>query len=488
MKIFCVCLSALESAFYAKKKYLERRRRFLTLAGLLFIFIISSCTQTTIDSNTRTPRPNATENVSDEKTPTFAASQLGVEKEALRGVQVKVWHPWFGAEASLFESQVAQFNTENEFGIIVSVESRENYSELFLQTTTALKDSSHPQIVIALPEHALEWGDAVVDLNPYLHDPEFGMSALEISDFANVIWLQDEVDGKRFAAPAQRTARFILYNQSWARELGFDSPPDTSSEFEGQACAAHDALGKDTDENNNALGGWLIDINAMTPLSWMLAFDGGVQEEDGYRFLTPGNIAAFKYVKTLQQKNCAWMASPELSAYDRFASRQALFATASLEEFPDQARAFAVAGSNDEWTVLTFPGEEHDAFVVYGSSFVMFESDDETQLASWLFLRWMLSAENQARWVQSTGLFPLRASTMDLLADYSASHPQWASAVELLSSGEITPQLPSWRLVRVMLEDGFRDMFDTIRHPDLTEGQVPVILRQMDETAEELAK
>jgi hypothetical protein len=39
-----------------------------------------------------------------------------------------------------------------------------------------------------------------------------------------------------------------------------------------------------------------------------------------------------------------------------------------------------------------------------------------------------------------------------------------------------------------MLEDGFRDMFDTIRHPDLTEGQVPVILRQMEETAEELSE
>ena len=35
-----------------------------------------------------------------------------------------------------------------------------------------------------------------------------------------------------------------------------------------------------------------------------------------------------------------------------------------------------------------------------------------------------------------------------------------------------------------MLEDGFRDMFDTIRHPDLTDGQVPLILKQMDETAD----
>jgi ABC-type glycerol-3-phosphate transport system substrate-binding protein len=317
-------------------------------------------------------------------------------------------------------------------------------------------------------------------------DPVYGWNSLEISDFPTVIWVQDEVDGKRYGVPAQRTARFILYNQSWGRELGFDSPPATSVEFEQQACAAHKALGSDEDPNNDALGGWLIDANAMTPLSWMIAFGGGVQEEQGYRFLTPGNIAAFKFVKILQQKNCAWVSSPDLSVFDRFASRQALFATASLEDLPDQNRAFSAANNNDEWTVLKFPGDERDAFVVYGSSLVMFASEDVTQLAAWLFMRWMLSAENQARWVQSTGLFPLRQMTMDLLTDYSAGHPQWAEAVELLSQGETTPQLASWRLVRVMLEDGFRDMFDTIRHPDLTDGQVPLILKQMDDTAEDL--
>ena len=301
-----------------------------------------------------------------------------------------------------------------------------------------------------------------------------------------MIWDQDEVDGKRLGVPAQRTARFLLYNQSWARELGFESPPATSAEFEQQACAAHKALGTDEDPNNDALGGWLIDTHAMTPLSWMIAFGGGVQEEEGYRFLTPGNIAAFRFVKTLQQKTCAWVASLDQPVFDRFAARQALFTTASLEDLPDQARAVSAANNTDEWTVLKFPGEERDALVVYGSSFLMFESDDVTQLASWLFMRWLLSAENQARWVQSTGLFPLRNSALPLLADYSASHPQWAEAVELLSDGETTPQLASWRLVRVMLEDGFRDMFDTIRHPDLTEGQVPLILKQMDDTAEDL--
>jgi ABC-type glycerol-3-phosphate transport system substrate-binding protein len=461
------------------------RKACIALVSSLFIF--SACAPPTpITNGATTARPHETENVSPTETPTPAGSSLNVESEALRGIQVTVWHPWFGAEASLFQSQIAQFNTENEWGIVVSEQGQGNYSELFLQTDAAIEDSSYPQIVIGFPEHALEWQEHVVDLNPYVTDPLYGLSPTDVSDFPAVVWSQDEADGKRFAIPAQRTARFLLYNQTWARELGFESPPATSVEFEQQACAAHKALGTDEDPDNDALGGWLIDTHAMTPLSWMIAFGGGVQEEKGYRFLTPGNIAAFRFVKTLQQKNCAWMASLDLPVSDRFAGRQALFATASLEDLPAQVRAFSAANNTDEWTVLKFPGEERDALVVYGSSLIMFESDDVTQLASWLFMRWILSAENQARWVQSTGLFPLRSSTMELLGDYSASHPQWAEAVSLLSDGTTTPQLASWRLVRVMLEDGFRDMFDTIRHPDLTDGQVPLILKQMNDTAEDL--
>ena len=382
----------------------------------LFILLLSACTPTTAVANT--PRVNATEELSVKETPTLAVSKLNIKKEALRGVQVKIWHPWFGAQAGLFESQVAQFNKENEWGIVVSAVGKENYSELYSQTTNALKDASNPQVVIAFPEHALGWDDKVVDLNAYLHDPDYGMSALDISDFANPIWMQDEVNGKRFGMPAQRTARFIFYNQTWARELGFNAPPKTSADFETQACAAHTALGKDTDPNNDALGGWLIDSDAMTALSWMQAFGNGAQEEKGYRFLTPSNVTLFKYLKVLQQKSCAWVASTDTSVYDRFAARQALFSTGNLEDIIDQSRVFLTAGNKDEWTVLPFSGNEGQAVVVYGSSFVMFKSDDATQLAAWLFMRWMLSPESQARWVQSTGLFPLRTSTMNLLADY----------------------------------------------------------------------
>lgn len=461
----------------------------LCLVLFFCLFVVSACMPSAgTGESTATPPPRATITASPKNTPVPAVSSLKVEKEALRGTQVNVWHPWFGAEAGLFESQIQKFNSENEWGIMVNAEGKTNFAELFSQTSDALEQEAGPHMVIAFPEHAFGWQDQVVDLNPYVSDPVYGLSTDDILDFPPVIWDGENLDGKRFGVPAQRTARFLLYNQTWARELGFASPPATASEFEQQACAANRALAADEDPNNNALGGWLIDTNPMTPLSWMLAFGGGVQEEDGYRFLAPGNIDAFKFLKVLQQKGCAWVPSPDLSVYDRFTRRQALFATASLEEFSDQSRSFFTSGSRDEWTVLPFPGEEQDAFVLYGSSFVMLESDDVTQLATWLFMRWMLSSENQARWVQSTGLLPLRTSSVNLLADYSADHPQWQAAVEMLPEGQPSPRLASWRTVRTMLGDGFRDMFDTIRHPDLTDGQVPLILKQMDETAADLER
>jgi hypothetical protein len=75
---------------------------------------------------------------------------------------------------------------------------------------------------------------------------------------------------------------------------------------------------------------------------------------------------------------------------------------------------------------------------------------------------------------------------MNQLADYAKDHPQWAAAVKLLPDGKLPPQLGSWHTVRVMLGDGFSDMFDTIRHPDLTDGQVPLVLKQMDETVNDI--
>ena len=115
----------------------------LRLRSSRVLFILSACAPPTpFISAHSTPRPSGTQNTSATNTPAPAASSLKVEKEALRGVQINVWHPWFGAEASLFsrrsQSSIRRMNGES----LSAAQSTGNYSELFLQTDAAVENSN----------------------------------------------------------------------------------------------------------------------------------------------------------------------------------------------------------------------------------------------------------------------------------------------------------------------------------------------------------
>ena len=423
------------------------------------------------------PRPTAT--------PSSRLSPA-VPPASLQGVGIEIWNPWYGVEASLIESQVAEFNKDNEWGITVRASGRTSFTELYSSVTDVLPGAGSPQLAIALPEHAVGWDASgyVVDLTDYVGDPAYGLSSDEVSDFPPVFWNQDVISGRRLGVPAQRSAHFVLYNQSWASQLGFEQAPRTEEDFREQACAAHISLGRDDDPANDGQGGWLVDTDSMTFLSWMMAFGGGVLDGSGYRFLSPRNLEATAFIKELYDDACAWLPARGNDHAASFAGRGALFATAGLAELSDYSRAMAAAENTDTWTVISFPGTGQTGLVAYGSSFVVLKSTPEQQLASWLFIRWILSAENQKKWVEATGLFPLRMSEVDMLGEYARSHPQWATAVEHLPEAQIQPQLASWRQVRVMMGDGF----DAMLRSNTPAGQVAVILAIMDRTASDLSQ
>jgi len=117
-----------------------------------------------------------------------------------------------------------------------------------------------------------------VDLNLYLNDPTWGLGKDTIADIPPIFFAQDNVDGNQLGLPAQRSARFLFYNETWAHELGFDTPPTTADEFRQQACAANASYRNDSDPQNDGYGGWIVDTHWQTTYSWLLAFGGGVGE------------------------------------------------------------------------------------------------------------------------------------------------------------------------------------------------------------------
>jgi multiple sugar transport system substrate-binding protein len=409
-------------------------------------------------------------------------SKLNVNEEALKGLQISVWVPWYGIESDLFNTFVNEFNTQNEWGIQVSVENQVNFSNMYDNVTASLPKEEKPNLVIALPEHAQGWyaDGAVTDLTAYVTDPKFGIDS---SDIPAVIWDQDLVGEARAAFPAQRSAQVLLWNETWADELGFASMPTSAEDFQKQSCGAQKSMLTDEFAENDALGGWLVNTDIMTAYSWMTAFGGGVLEEGNYHFLTPDNINAFKFLRELSETSCAWQSSVADPATS-FANHEALFITTNLTDLPGVARAFAAANSTDKWKVIPFPNGNNGVMAVYGSSYVILNSTDEEQLASWLFVRWLTDNKQDARWVETTHLFPLHTSTLDLLGDYEKTHQQWKQAVDLLPEGELQPQLPSWRTIKIMLGDGFNHMY-RVNTPS---GQVAAILAQMETMAKDLSK
>lgn len=454
------------------------------IISLLFIIsiLLTACgvnqtaTATTESSETEIAEPNSTP----EET-AIATTNIQVNAEALNGIEIKVWTPWHEVEQSLLEALVKQFNNENGYGIKVNLQSQVNFSNLYENVNVSLPTDQRPDVVIALPEHAQEWFEngVAIDLNEYVHDANFGFDA---NDVADVFWNQDVAHDARIGIPAQRTAQILLWNETWANELGFDNAPVSIENFEKQSCEAHASKLKDEFAENDSLGGWLVNTEAMTAYAWLLAFDGGVLEEGNYRFMSPNNIDTFRFLRELSEKNCAWQnaSDPILS----FANREALFITTSLEELPSVARVFANVNNQDTWKVLPFPNDEDGVLVVYGSSYVILESSDEKQLASWIFINWLLDNEQDKRFVETTHLFPLRSSTLSLLADYEKTHPHWKQAVDLIPQGQLQPQLASWRTIKIMLGDGFTHMY-RVNTPS---GQVAAILAQMENTAKELSE
>jgi multiple sugar transport system substrate-binding protein/sn-glycerol 3-phosphate transport system substrate-binding protein len=402
-------------------------------------------------------------------------------------LSITIWHPWDGETERAVQESIAEFNASNELGLTVEAISQGTIDALYGMIDSAESASVLPNITLGANYQILSWissGKPVTGLNTFVDDPEWGLTAEELSDFYPVFLEQDVNQQIRFGFPAVRTAPLIFYNSSWAKELGFSSPPDTTGEFLEQACAAARANSSHDLPQDDGTGGWLIDTTPSGVLSWIHAFGSSVTLPDlnGYQFNSPQTAESFQFLKDLFDQGCAWelLESP---AEVEFANRRALFITGSLADATYQSSEFDRAENNDTWTVLGFPSPSGEAVIdVYGPSFVIFAGTPQENLAAWLVIKWLSSSEQGAKIAAARGTFPTRASSLDHLDSYASENPQWAAAQELLAVAQPEPGLESWNVVRWILGDVGTQLFRYYFTPD----RIPATLELMDETAAEL--
>jgi len=439
----------------------------------------------------RTPTHAATHTAQLYASPTPAATiaaGLQVQPEDLKGVQIVFWHPWSGAAAAQVDAIVNEFNQVNVWGIQVKASAAGSDSMLEEQVKSNLVGGQLPDLIAAPIDQLAAWQSAakvIVPLNDYIASPQWGMQPQEISDIEPLFLEQDRVDGNQLAIPAVRDGQLLFYNQTWAVEMGFISPPASPDQFKTQACAALQANIRTQRVDKVGTGGWVIETSPLTLLSWMQVFGGQpvpAGDSQAYSFNSTADLNSINFLLDLFQKSCIWPRRLP-NSYSYFTNRMALFYSGSVSDIPAQATLQEYLKSKDKWTVIPYPSDNNKpVFMVNGPSYAVLRSNPKQQLAAWLFIRWLALPRNQVKLVESTGLLPVNLSTAPLLKVYSSANPQWQAAVDLIPLARPAPSNPSWTTASVVLQDAGWQIF----HQPPTPIPLPTILQQVDDTIPQL--
>lgn len=422
---------------------------------------------------------------------------LAFDVAELRGVQVNFWHPWRGDLAVRAEEAVNQFNKENTWGITVQVRAMPSSPALYEAVDTqgtGTPAGDAVNVVAAAPEELAAWLAAgrLMPLDDYLSHGEWGMSEEEKSTYNPVFWQQDQWAGEeglqQFGIPAVRSARVLIYNETWANDLGFQKPPATPDEFREQVCAAAQSNNLAPESSKHFTGGWLIDTEALVILSWLDAFNAQVlPAADGapYTFDTEEAAKTTSFLRKLFDDGCAWEGrSP--TPHEYFANRMALIYSGTLQDLAIQAATQQRLNSGDRWVAIPYPMkvDAPGSVFSYGYSYGVMVGTPQQQLASWLFVRWLAKPRNQALLAEVWPSLPVTSTSALELADYK-NHFPWSMIFPLETALKPAPNLPSWRKVRVILEDAaliqlFRLPVDQLQYflPELDATTREVLLQE----------
>ena len=439
---------------------------------------------------TEPPRPSVTIAATPTPTPVLPTPTptrplyMDIDPASLKGIQINLLHPWV-ADAEQIQALVQQFNQSNPWGIQVEVAYTGGMDAMLDVAQTQLVEHDLAEVMLMPPYLAerLDGDYLWLDLAAYVNDELWGLTLEETVDIPEDI-LKLNRSGDNLVGISILVSPFMLfYNRTWAKELGFTNTPTTYTALSEQLCAAAAFNLQDGTTETNGTGGLWLDNRAQAALSWYHAFGGSHPDQANlFEFNNDAGQASFEYVKTLYDSNCAWTGR-QPTPYDYFATRLSLAYGGNLQDLALQEEAQQRAESTDEWLMLPYPSADGSGTLVLdGISAIITVDEPETQLAAWLFTKWLLSPVVQAQLVELTGYWPANLAALPELAAYRQAHPQWDDLFEAEPAVYAVPNAAHWNIARMVLEDAFS------RSLLLDAELLPTVLEMMDETLLELSQ
>jgi ABC-type glycerol-3-phosphate transport system substrate-binding protein len=373
--------------------------------------------------------------------------------------QLVFWEPFAldRPEGLLLGEMIRDFGLENP-DIAVEIVPWSGYEGIHGAILAALPDGDLPNLAVAFPSMIAEYAAAgvVVPLEPYLNDPEVGLTDEDLADI-----YPGSLEAGRFpgfggqilAFPFAENVIGMWVNETLLAQSGWKHAPATWEEFE-QAC--FDVVA------STGVQCYPFIESVSTFNAWLYS-RGGQQVDDSGRQATfngPAGVESLALVRRLLDAGLAWRPEDPYGDYVAFANGQAAFTFSSTGNSLLYADEYTAAIRNGvapfEWRQAMVPQASLDthraATVLYGAGFFILQSDPEHESAAWRLIRWFTATVQAARWAGGLEAMPVRASALAVMTDTLEAYPFFQDQVkDILPYGRPEPAVAGELEVRDIL-------------------------------------
>lgn len=350
---------------------------------------------------------------------------------ASAATKVTIWHTFTENQQAYLEKAAADFNaSQDEVEVVVEAQA---YSGFLDNVYNAVANGVGPSIIINFASTAAEYvkDGLVVDLAPYVNDPEIGMADV----FASLPEaVQKETmnfaDGGMHFLPAYTSGPILFYNKTLYEELGL-KVPTTWDELAANAQTIYDKKG---------IAGFAAD--SLTDIMHSLMLQSGTEYIDVEK-----KAVAFDNQTTIDCLN--WFGEKVQSGIFALNPQQDYFSNdfnAGLVAcyLGSCAGVPYIVPDGFEYDVAPMPREINTAwYPSWNRGPIVFNKDEETNKGAYLFLKYFLSPDVNAGWVQAVNAISPYGTTQacEAYAPYVKDLPASLAAVQ--ANLDVAGALPS---------------------------------------------
>ena len=353
--------------------------------------LLAGCNSDTESSSTPETTDPSSESTVTPETPTS-----NLVTEITEPVEIVFWHAMNGGHEEALVSITDKFMTENP-NITVTLQNQGSYNDLRQKlTTTAANPKDLPTLTQAYPDWMLNFiaDELVLDIKPFIDDATIGFP--EYTDINESFREITTMDGKIYGMPFNKSTEVIWYNKDLFAELELEVP----TTYEEMA-----AVSKTIFEKKGIPGAGFDSLS-----NYYTTF---LKNED---------------VIFNAETDVTGEASVKAANYYLDGVKEGYFRIAGTDKFlsgpfaAEQVGMYIGSNAGESYVVKGVDGKFEIGAARYPAKHAMQQGTDvyafagatpEQQTAAYLFMKSVVSTENQIAWGAATGYIPARISAVN---------------------------------------------------------------------------